>query len=164
MTPRKRKSSKSVLEEDQEKPEIALNFQEIEAKIKETAEELRKAEGKEEDESSKVGNSKKGEKLKQNIEKIKGKEGIIGYILRNSTSASIDLKDPTKIIDYAILSSSALEASEELSNTFELGDVKHVIVEGNTAKFLSIVVDENKVSVFMEKNVDHNRIYKELLS
>ena len=164
MAPRKRKSSRSILEEGEEKPEIALNFQEIEAKIKETAEELKKAEGTEKNEQSKEDKSNKGEKLKQNIEKIKGKEGIIGYILRNSTSASIDLKDPTKIIDYAILSSSALEASEELSNTFKLGDVKHVIVEGNNAKFLSLAVDENKVSVFMEKNVDHTRICKELLS
>jgi len=54
---------------------------------------------------------------------------------------------------------SADEASEELSNTFELGNVKHVVVEGNTVKLLSFTVGENKVSVFMEKDVNHNRFF-----
>jgi len=44
--------------------------------------------------------------LRANLEEIKTYDGVVGYILRNSTSAAIDLKDPTKIIDYAILSSS----------------------------------------------------------
>ena len=61
-------------------------------------------------------------KLRKNLEEIKNSEGVIGYILRNSTSAAIDLKDPSKIIDYAVLSSSALEASEELSELFNLGE------------------------------------------
>jgi predicted regulator of Ras-like GTPase activity (Roadblock/LC7/MglB family) len=159
MAPKKRKSSKVVLKDD-EKPEIALDFSEgLEAEIKKAVE-LAKVEKKDKHKEDGVD---KGEKIKQNIDKVKVKEGVIGYILRNSTSASIDLKDPTKIIDYAVLSSSALEASEELSNTFELGNVKHVVVEGNTVKLLSFTVGENKVSVFMEKDVNHNRIYKDLL-
>jgi len=163
MTPRKRKSSKVALKEE-EKPRIAIDFteEELEAEIKK-AEESKKAEKTEKQEQRK-DKPIRDEKIKQNIDKVKLKEGIIGYILRNSKSASIDLKDPTKIIDYAVLSSSALEASEELSNTFELGDIKHVVVEGNTVKLLSFTVEENKVSVFMEKNVDHKRIYKDLLS
>jgi len=162
MTPRKRKSGKVALEEEG-KPEIALDFSEqLEAEIKE-AEEIVKTKRAEKKEPKKDNDPKSG-KIKQNIDRIKAKEGIIGYILRNTKSASIDLKDPTKIIDFAVLSSSALEASEELSNTFELGDVKYVLVEGNTAKLLSFIVEENRVSVFMEKNVDHNRVYKDLLS
>ncbi len=105
----------------------------------------------------------KEEDVKQNINKVKAQAGVIGYILRNTKSASIDLKDPTKVIDYAIMSSSTLEASEELSKTFKLGDVKHVLVEGNNAKLLFFTVGENKVSVFMEKNVDHHRIYKDVV-
>jgi len=159
MAPRKRKSSKAALEE--EKPEIALDFsQEFEAKIKEAEETAKvKSEKKEQQTDKPI----RGEKIKQNINKVKVKEGIIGYILRNAKSASIDLKDPTKVIDYAVMSSSALEASEELSNTFNLGDVKNVVVEGNTVKLLSFTVDENKVSVFMEKNVNHKNVYKDLL-
>lgn len=150
MTPRKRKSSKTFLEE--EKPKIALDF----------AEELEE-EKSEKKERKKENKPNIGEKIKQNIDKINEKEGVIGYILRNEKSASINLKDPTKIIDFAVLSSSALESSEKLSSTFELGDVKYVLVEGNTVKLLSFTVEENRVSVFMEKNVDHNRIHKDLL-
>jgi len=102
--------------------------------------------------------------LRAGLEDIKTYEGVIGYILRNSTSAAIDLKDPTKIIDYAILSSSALDAGEELSELFNLGEVKEIIVEGKDVKVLSFAVGENKVSIFMDKDADRERILKKLHS
>ncbi|UCH32225.1 MAG: hypothetical protein JSV05_02215 [Candidatus Bathyarchaeota archaeon] len=105
-----------------------------------------------------------GDRIKQNIDKVKAKDGIIGYILRNVKSASIDLKESGKIIDYAVLSSSALEASQKLSDTFDLGDIKHILVQGNTVKLLSFSKEETKISVFMEQKVDHIRVYKDLLS
>jgi len=100
--------------------------------------------------------------LRTNLEEIKAYEGVIGYILRNSTSASIELKDPTKVIDYAILSSSALDASEELSELFSLGEVKDIIVEGKNVKVLSLTVEENKISIFMDKDVDCEKILRKL--
>jgi len=100
--------------------------------------------------------------LRANLEEIKTYDGIIGYILRNSTSAAIDLKDPTKIIDYAILSSSALGASEELSELLDLGEAKDIVIEGGAIKVLSLTVDENKVSIFMEKDADCEKILKKL--
>jgi len=177
MAPKKPKSK--ILEE--EKPEIAVDLSEEE--IKENTEALQKAEaltktireiiesnGEKQDKpvekaerSRKEDKSGRGDRIKQNIEKIKAEEGVIGYILRNAKSASIDLKDPAKIIDFAILSSSAMEVSEELSNTFKLGDVTHVLIEGNTVKLLFFSVEDNMVSVFMEKSVDHNRVYTDLL-
>jgi len=164
MAPKRQKSNKVSLEEE-EKPKIALEFteEELEAEIRK-AEERRKAEKTQKKDPTKEDRTSRGKKIKQNIDRVKEKEGVIGYILRNSKSASIDLKDPTKIIDYAVLSSSALEASEELSNTFELGDVKYILIEGNDVKFISFVEGENRASVFMEKNVDHKRIHKDLLS
>ncbi|MDH5482391.1 MAG: hypothetical protein OEY22_05890 [Candidatus Bathyarchaeota archaeon] len=102
--------------------------------------------------------------LRGNLEEIKTYEGVIGYILRNSTSATIDLKDPTKIIDYAILSSSSVDASQELSELFDLGDVKKIILEGKEVKILSLTIDENKVSIFTEKNVDQEKILKRIRS
>jgi predicted regulator of Ras-like GTPase activity (Roadblock/LC7/MglB family) len=164
MAPRKPKVSKTT--EEEEKPTISINLEELEAKIRENAEELKKAEEndkKDDKKEHKKDISVNGDRIKRNIDKVKTKEGIIGYILRNSTSASIDLKDPTKVIDYAVLSSSVLEASEELSKTFKLGDVKHVLVEGNNAKLLSFTLEDNQVSVFMEKDVEHSRIHKDLL-
>ena len=102
------------------------------------------------------------DKLKASLEELKGYEGVIGYILRNSTSAAIDLKDPSKLIEYAILSSSALEAGEELSETLNLGEVKSILVEGKEVKILSFTVGENKVSIFMERNADLEKVLKKV--
>ena len=160
MGSRKRKTSKATLKE--EKPEIAIEFPEKEdIEENDRIEELEAPEIDEDKETK--GKSSGKSKIKQNIDEVKEKNGVIGYILRNATSASIDLKDPTKIIDYAVLSSSALEVSDELSNSFGLGDVKHILVEGNTVKLLSFTEKEDKVSVFMEKEVDHKTIHRNLL-
>jgi len=100
--------------------------------------------------------------FRSSLDQIKAHEGVIGYILRNATSASIDLKDPTTIVDYAILSSSALDAGKELTGFLELGDMKSVIVEGKSSKMLSVVVGDSKISVFMEKSVDCETILRML--
>jgi predicted regulator of Ras-like GTPase activity (Roadblock/LC7/MglB family) len=102
--------------------------------------------------------------LRTNLDEIKTYEGVIGYIMRNTTSAAIDLKDPTRIIDYAILSSSALDALKDLTELFDLGDAKSIIVEGKDVKMLSVVADENRTSVFMEKNADCGSILRKLRS
>ncbi|MBS7281300.1 MAG: hypothetical protein KIH09_15900 [Candidatus Freyarchaeota archaeon] len=102
--------------------------------------------------------------LRAVLEEVKGFDGVIGYILRNSTSAAIDLKDPSKIIDFAILSSCALDAGEDVAEVFSLGKVKDVVVEGGNVKVLSLVVGDNRISVFMEKNADSDRVLKKLLS
>jgi hypothetical protein len=121
MAPRKRTSRKTVLEQE-EKPEITLDISEVGFKESEVTEQKDRA--------------SRAERIRQNAERVKHKDGVIGYIFRNTESASIDMKDPVKIIDYAFLSSSAFEACDMLSDTFELGNIKHVLVEGNTAKFL----------------------------
>jgi predicted regulator of Ras-like GTPase activity (Roadblock/LC7/MglB family) len=100
--------------------------------------------------------------LRANLDEIKTYDGVVGYILRNSTSAAIELKDPTKIIDYAIISSSALDAGEELSKLFDLGAVKDIVVEGKGVKVLSLIVGENRISIFLEKDADCEKILKKL--
>jgi hypothetical protein len=100
--------------------------------------------------------------LKSCLEEIKTYEGVVGYILRNSVSAAIDLKDPSKIIDYAILSSSSFDSRRELAGLFDLGEVKDVIVEGEEVKMLSLVVGENKISIFVERDADCEKILKKL--
>jgi predicted regulator of Ras-like GTPase activity (Roadblock/LC7/MglB family) len=101
--------------------------------------------------------------LRAVLEEIKGYDGVIGYILRNSTTAAIDLKDPSKIIDFAVLSSCALDAGEEVAEVFSLGSVKNVVVDGGSVKVLSLVVGDNKVSVFMDRNADSDMVLKKLL-
>lgn len=100
--------------------------------------------------------------LREKLDEIRGHEGVIGYILRNSHTASIDVKDPTRIIDYAILSSSAIDASDELSDLFDVGGIKSVVVEGKNVKMLSMTIDENRISIFTDKSVDLEAIRKTL--
>lgn len=102
------------------------------------------------------------DKLHTNLEEVKTFDGVVGYILRNTTSASIDLKDPAKIADYATLSSTAFEATEELSEIFEMGDFQGMIVNGKNLRMLSLIVDENKISVFMQSNADAEKIMKKI--
>ena len=96
------------------------------------------------------------------LEEVKRSEGVIGYILRNTTSATIDLNDPTKLIDYATLSSSTFEASEQLSELFDLGEIKNIKVEGKDTNTLHLSIDENDISIFMEKNVDAKKILEKM--
>lgn len=96
------------------------------------------------------------------LKEIRNYDGVNGYILRDSTSASIDLKDPTKIVDYAIFSSSSIDAAKELAKIFDIGEMKNTVFEGKNAKMLSLVLDANKISVFMEKNADTEKIIRKL--
>ena len=102
------------------------------------------------------------DKLRMNLEEVKTYDGVVGYILRNTTSASIDLKDPARITDYATLSSTAFEATEELSEIFEMGNLQGMIVKGKNLRMLSLIVDENKISVFMQSNADAERIIRKI--
>jgi len=100
--------------------------------------------------------------LRANLEELNQCEGVIGYILRNSTSATIDLKDPAKLIDYAVLSSSAFDLSTEFSELFDLGEVENILLEGKNAKVYSLIVSGNKISIFMEKNADCEKVLERL--
>lgn len=102
------------------------------------------------------------ENLHANLKNIKTMEGIIGYILRDPKSASVDIKDPSKIIDYAILSSTMLDSGQNMTNVFELGRVDHIVLEGENVKVLSLTIGDHRISVFMNKKVDHNTVYKDL--
>ncbi|MFC1486506.1 hypothetical protein ACFLRN_02300 [Thermoproteota archaeon] len=111
-----------------------------------------------------VKNSKtsNNENLQKKLQEIKNQEGIIGYILRSSKSASIDLKDPTKMIEYAVLSSTVFDTSNDLTNTLQIGAVTTILVESEKMKLLLMNINDNRLSIFMEKNVDHNKLYKNL--
>jgi len=103
------------------------------------------------------------ERIRTALDEMRTKDSaIVGYIIRNTKSASVDLNDPAKIIDFASLSSTAKEAGEELSQTFGLGETEHVLIDGKNTKLLAFTLGENDVCVFMERNVDHTKIYKTL--
>lgn len=102
------------------------------------------------------------DKLHTNLEEAKTCDGVVGYILRNTTSATVDLKDPSRIVDYATLSSTAFEATEELSEIFEIGNFQGIILNGKNLRMLSLIVDENKISVFMQSNADAEKIMRKI--
>jgi hypothetical protein len=82
-------------------------------------------------------------------------------MLRNMTSAVIDLQNPSKLMDYALLSSQATDACQEISDVFKL-EVTKTVIEGADLKVLSMIIGKNRLSVFMEKNVDHTDIFRRI--
>lgn len=101
-------------------------------------------------------------KLRANMEEIRNYDGVVGYILRNTTSASVDVKDPTKIIDYAMLSSTIFEMTEEFSTLFNLEDVKDSIIKGKDLKIVSLNVGKNRISIFLESNADTDKVLEKI--
>ena len=102
------------------------------------------------------------EKLLEKLQEIKEHEGIIGYIVRGLKSASIDLKDPTKIIEYAVLSSTTFDTGDNITETLQLGEIDTIVLESEETKLLSVNTDNHRLSVFMEKSVDHDKLFKSL--
>ena len=96
------------------------------------------------------------------LAEIRKNKDVIGYILRSTTQATIDLKEPEKLVEYAIFSSQVLDSSQEILDLYELGDVKSVLIEGKESKALCMTINENKISIFMEKTADHTDILKKI--
>jgi predicted regulator of Ras-like GTPase activity (Roadblock/LC7/MglB family) len=93
--------------------------------------------------------------LAKDLSKICKREGVLGYILRDISTATIDLKNPEKIVEYALLTSQALESSQVLSQLFGIGEFRSALIEGKDVKALCMMVGESKINIFMEKSVDH---------
>jgi len=96
--------------------------------------------------------------LAECLSKLSERSEVLGYILRDTNTATINLKDPEKIVEYAILGSEALEASQEISQLFNLGEFGSTLVEGRDTKALCFMINENKINVFMKKDTDHAEI------
>lgn len=102
------------------------------------------------------------DKIRTVLDEMKTNDSIVGYILQNSKSACIDLNEPAKIIEYALLSSSTKEAAQEMSQMFNLGEIRDVLIEGQKVKLLSLTISENEINVFVKKETDHENISKTL--
>ena len=100
--------------------------------------------------------------LSSKLAEIRKDKSVIGYIIRNATSATIDLKEPEKIVEYAIFSSQVLDSSQEISDLLETGDVKNVLIEGKDSKALCMNIEGNKISIFMEKDADQADILNKI--
>ncbi len=104
--------------------------------------------------------NEENEELQEKLQEIKEQEGVIGYILRDTKSAAIDLSDPTKIIDYAVLSSAIIDLTDSMTDSLQMDEADTIVVESEETKLLSLKIDDNQLSIFMEKDTDHNKIQK----
>ena len=89
-------------------------------------------------------------------------EGIIGYIFRSGSAATIDLNEPDKIIDYAMLSTELNGCTDIIEQIFDVGSVECILAEGNDAKVLCIANGLNRISFFMSKSTDREDIKQKL--
>src|SRR4030042_6476819 len=96
------------------------------------------------------------ESLLTSAQEIRKNENVLGYILRGENNATVDLNEPSRIVEYAMLASQAFESSEKMADTFNLGKTRNVKVEGQTAKEFFANLDQNKLCVFMKKTADYS--------
>jgi predicted regulator of Ras-like GTPase activity (Roadblock/LC7/MglB family) len=101
--------------------------------------------------------------LSASLAEIRKLKGVLGYILRSNTSAILDFTEPDKITENAILSSQIHDSCQEITKQFNLGEMENVLVEGENVKVLNMIMGENNISVFMEKNATHSGIIKRIL-
>ncbi|MGD6810714.1 MAG: hypothetical protein ACQCN3_13535 [Candidatus Bathyarchaeia archaeon] len=100
--------------------------------------------------------------LNDALVEIRKTPGVTGYILKSQTSATIDLNDANKLVDYSLLTSAVLDSSQMAQKLFDIGKVESVTVEGKTVKALCIIKGENGASIFMEKTVDDTAVLKQV--
>jgi predicted regulator of Ras-like GTPase activity (Roadblock/LC7/MglB family) len=98
--------------------------------------------------------------VQQKLQAVIDREGVLGYIMRDCKSASLNLKDPKKLMDYAILSSTAREISQSITESLQMGEIDTIFVEGETTKLLSMNINNYHISLFIKKDVDHNKLFK----
>jgi len=101
--------------------------------------------------------------LGASLAEIKNLKGVTGYIMRSNTSALLDLPDRDKISQYAFLSHQLHESCLEIAKQLSVSEVENVLLEGKNQKALLINIGENKICIFMEKNVDHVWVIKRIL-
>ena len=101
--------------------------------------------------------------LAASLAEVRKLKGVTGYILRNDTSAIVDIADQEKIIDYAILSSQISDSSLEIAQQFKLTNIESVLVEGKEVKVLCMSVGKNKMGIFMERTATHEHVIKRIL-
>jgi predicted regulator of Ras-like GTPase activity (Roadblock/LC7/MglB family) len=97
------------------------------------------------------------------LQEIRKSDKVIGFILRSPTRATVFLRDNEEISKYAILSSQLFDSSEKVLESFNLGNTENILIEGKNIKVLCINLDEKMLTIFMERNTDHNEILNMIL-
>ena len=98
------------------------------------------------------------QKLHTQLQEIRKMEGVLGYIVKDDSTATVDLAEPERKVEFALLSSQTLESAVEMQEIFSVGDIGDVVASCGDLKVLCFTVDDCIVSVFMDKTVDHNEV------
>jgi hypothetical protein len=101
--------------------------------------------------------------LASTLAEIRKLKGVLGYILRSSTTAVFDLTQKESVADYAILSNELHDCAGAVSKQFKLAGVECAVAEGQSTKVLCMGIGENHLAVFMEKTCSHAWIVKRIL-
>lgn len=101
--------------------------------------------------------------LATTLTEIRKLKGVTGYILRNNSTAMVDLSPKESVTEYATLSAQISDACRGMIKQFNLADIECVLVEGKTLKVLCMNLGENQIAVFMEKTCAHAWIVKRIL-
>lgn len=96
--------------------------------------------------------------LIQGLTEINQVEGVLGYILKNDVAATIDLKDPQKTTEYALLSSQTLEAAKTFGGVFEMGNLENIVVKCTSLQVLCVDNGKYTVNVFLEKTAKQEKV------
>jgi predicted regulator of Ras-like GTPase activity (Roadblock/LC7/MglB family) len=49
-----------------------------------------------------------------------------------------------------------------MTEALQMGEPKKIVIESEETKLLSMNVNNHRLSIFMEKDVNHNKLYKNL--
>ncbi len=100
--------------------------------------------------------------LQETLADILKVQGVTGYILKDQNTAIFEVDDSMKIAEYAMLASEAFDAYTELEALYHMGTMENTLIECADVKLLCVIIDENMVSVFLEKDADHQGILQKL--
>ncbi|MCW4044138.1 MAG: hypothetical protein NWE94_01305 [Candidatus Bathyarchaeota archaeon] len=102
------------------------------------------------------------DRLSRKLAEINKHPQVTGYIMRNATSAIINLKNNQHLTETALLAAQTAESATEIARLFNMGAIDSVVITGKDAKTLCTVIGENNISVTMEKNADHDNILQQI--
>ena len=100
--------------------------------------------------------------ISERVAELAKMPGIMGYIFRNETGATIDINETSKIIDYAMLSTELISCIEVVEQQFEAGSVECVVAKGKDAKVLCLSNDIYKITLFINNSTEHEEIRTKL--
>ena len=98
------------------------------------------------------------------LKEIREKSEILGFILKGSAYAAIDLDSNEDLGKFAILVSQLANFSKQVLNLHEEDFVRSVVLEGKELNVLCLNIRGNEIGIMMKKSKDDREIFNKILS